>query len=253
MFFESDEFAVRFLNAMEFDTEQEQFCVNEERPYYALSYRFTAETVLTDGSGRSWELGDGSIAYVPAGVWYTRAARHERMIVLHFQAYGDPGRDINVLHPRDARGIEQSFEEVLRLYTEREPGYLFRCGECLNRLLYRIEREYALDVPPSTAQHAARLIEREAARADFSVDELVGAFACSGAQLRKLFRQEYGVSPKQYLTRVRMDSARARLQAGLFSVRQVAERCGYANEKYFATAFKAYTGLTPSQYAAGRT
>ena len=76
MFFENEEFAVRFLNAMEFHTEQEQFCVNEARPYYALSYRFTAETVLTDGEGRSWELGDGSLAYVPAGVWYTRAARH---------------------------------------------------------------------------------------------------------------------------------------------------------------------------------
>ena len=139
---------------------------------------------------------------------------------------------------------------MLRLYTEREPGYLFRCGECLNRLLYRIEREYALDVPPSLAQSAARLIERESARADFSVDELSVAFDCSGAQLRRLFRQEYGLSPKQYLTRVRMDSARALLQAGLFSVRQVAQRCGFANEKYFATVFKAYTGLTPSQYAA---
>lgn len=182
MFFENEEFAVRFLNAMEFHTEQEQFCVNEARPYYALSYRFTAETVLTDGEGRSWELGDGSLAYVPAGVWYTRAARHERMIVLHFQAYGDPGRRINTLCPRNAQGIEQSFAEVLRLYTEREPGYLFRCGECLNRLLYRIEREYALDVPPSLAQSAARLIERESARADFSVDELSVSFDCSGAQ-----------------------------------------------------------------------
>ena len=253
MFFENQEFAVRFLNAMEFQTGQEQFCVNEGRPYYALSYRFTAETVLTDGDGRSWELGDGSLAYVPAGVGYTRAARHERMIVLHFQAYGDPGRRINTLHPRHAQGIEQSFTEVLRLYTEREPGYLFRCGECLNRLLYRIEREYALDVPPSPAQSAARLLEREAARADFSVDELTGAFSCSGAQLRRLFRQEYGLSPKQYLTRVRMDNARALLQAGLFSVKQVAPRCGYSNEKTFATAFKACTGLTPSQYAAGRT
>ena len=105
-------------------------------------------------------------------------------------------------------------------------------------------------MPPSLAQSAARLIEREAARADFSVDELSVAFDCSGAQLRRLFRQEYGLSPKQYLTHVRMDSARALLQAGLFSVRQVAQRCGFANEKYFATVFKAYTGLTPSQYAA---
>ena len=31
MFFENEEFAVRFLNAMEFHTEQEQFCVNEAR------------------------------------------------------------------------------------------------------------------------------------------------------------------------------------------------------------------------------
>ena len=108
-------------------------------------------------------------------------------------------------------------------------------------------------MPPSPAQSAARLLEREAARADFSVDELTGAFSCSGAQLRRLFRQEYGLSPKQYLTRVRMDNARALLQAGLFSVKQVAQRCGYSNEKTFATAFKACTGLTPSQYAAGRT
>lgn len=66
--------------------------------------------------------------------------------------------------------------------------------------------------------------------------------------LLRSFKQAYGETPFQRLTRLRMDKARQLLMLGDESITEVAAACGYTNPAHFASAFRRATGVTPRAY-----
>lgn len=70
----------------------------------------------------------------------------------------------------------------------------------------------------------------------------------SEVYFRKLFIQQYGVSPKQYIIEKRIDYAKLLLINSPYSVTAVALDCGFSSVYLFCRTFKAKTGLTPTQY-----
>jgi AraC family transcriptional regulator len=76
---------------------------------------------------------------------------------------------------------------------------------------------------------------REAARA-----------AClSPFHFHRLFTQFHGITPHRYLTRLRLERARALLRASAASVLDVALDCGFESLGSFATLYKRTFGVTP--------
>ena len=64
-----------------------------------------------------------------------------------------------------------------------------------------------------------------------------------------LFRQEYSVSPSEYLNKVRLDEARRLLETEPdVLIQDVAERVGFKNQHHFSRFFKKYIGMSPSGY-----
>ena len=107
------------------------------------------------------------------------------------------------------------------------------------------QEEQGLD---SITKRAARMMKKNAEDANFSVSELAPALNISGAYLRRLFKEEYHMTPKEYLTQRRLEIAKSLLSTGYFTICEVARRSGFENEKYFSTVFKKYCGVSPKQY-----
>ncbi|MGH7142675.1 MAG: helix-turn-helix domain-containing protein [Planctomycetota bacterium] len=82
-----------------------------------------------------------------------------------------------------------------------------------------------------------------------TVDELAEAVHVSGPTLRRIFHAACGCTPKQALTRFRIDHARRLLASGKWNVTQVAQRTGYSSVQRFSAAFHAATGESPAQFA----
>ena len=60
-----------------------------------------------------------------------------------------------------------------------------------------------------------------------------------------------GLTPNDYLLKLRIDEAKRRLCHGADqSVTDLAFDLGFSSSQYFSTVFKKFTGLTPSQYRA---
>ncbi|MBN2713058.1 MAG: helix-turn-helix domain-containing protein [Planctomycetes bacterium] len=63
----------------------------------------------------------------------------------------------------------------------------------------------------------------------------------------RLFRQFSGESFSRYLTRLRIRHSKYLLSTGKWSVKEVANRCGFTDSSYFVKVFKRQMGYTPGQ------
>ena len=80
-----------------------------------------------------------------------------------------------------------------------------------------------------------------------SVSELARAFGFERSYLFRIFKERYGIGPKEYIIDVRMKNAAYLLSEG-YSVSQASEMVGYSDPFNFSKAFKAHYGISPSRY-----
>lgn len=83
--------------------------------------------------------------------------------------------------------------------------------------------------------------------ADLSLDEISQAAHLSKYHFLRLFRQQFGITPHQYVLSCRVNAARHALEAGVAPC-QVAFRFGFTDLSHFNRRFKRIYGKTPYQY-----
>ncbi|SKA84257.1 AraC-type DNA-binding protein [Clostridium sp. USBA 49] len=66
--------------------------------------------------------------------------------------------------------------------------------------------------------------------------------------LSKLFKEETGESPINYLIGIRLYKAKELLDNGEFTVKEIASMVGYDDPYYFSKLFKKYYGCSPKKY-----
>lgn len=102
---------------------------------------------------------------------------------------------------------------------------------------------------PSIAQNVAKHIEKNY-YSEISITELAKIFHVSRNYLYSLFKQEYGVSPQDYLISCRIKRAKRLLknkQSQLY-IKEISSAVGFDNPLYFSRIFHARTGMSPSEY-----
>lgn len=69
--------------------------------------------------------------------------------------------------------------------------------------------------------------------------------------LNRLFLDEVGLTPKQFVTAIRIEEAKDMLRGGKKSVTEVAFAVGYNSLSQFINTFRHVTGMIPSEFARG--
>ena len=87
---------------------------------------------------------------------------------------------------------------------------------------------------------------------ELSLQTLALVSGFSGSHFARVFRQTTGCPPHRYLNRIRLGRACELLENTSRSVPEIAQACGFKSPTYFATAFVAHTGLTPSAWRVAR-
>lgn len=122
-------------------------------------------------------------------------------------------------------------------------------GELISSYLIvsRDNSEYSAPV-----EQIRKMLIQEYSRIDFALDAAIRAMPFNYDYLRKLFKKEVGVTPLEYLTRLRMKKAETMLtamQTRDYSVAEIASLCGYDDALYFSRVFKKHFGCSPSAFA----
>ena len=125
--------------------------------------------------------------------------------------------------------------EDLRYFVSAEEAGAagFRpCKRCRSDLLaYQPMREIAAEIK-------ARL-DKAASPADVGL---------TPRRMSEIFKQEYGVTPKEYADARRLDTAKELLTATQERIIDVAYRSGFSSLAAFNRSFKQQTGQTPTRY-----
>jgi YesN/AraC family two-component response regulator len=78
--------------------------------------------------------------------------------------------------------------------------------------------------------------------------EIAEAVGVSKNYLSEIFRHELGLSPWDYLTRLRLQKAKELLCSTGDSITTVAAQTGFDDSAYFSRVFRKNTGMSPQEY-----
>ena len=163
-----------------------------------------------------------------------------------------------------ARGEDQSQSESYRLGADGFLGKPFEIEtlmELIRSLLKRkadIRKKYLDNQDLAEADYGSNeerfILQLNKIIADnISNPGLDQQFIChelgvSRALLYNRMKAITGAGAKEYITRIRIEKAKALIESTSLTIAEISDMTGFASQSYFSTAFKNHEGMTPSQY-----
>ena len=247
MFFEKEHISFNLLDVLFLD--QSNYDIfNSKRNFSALSFRFHSDTViLTDKN--EYHLKDNFVTYFPARLDYRRISKSDELIVIHFEATNYSTKSIEHFEPKNPERLAKLFSDILDCWNKKEIGYRLKCSALLYEILAECyAQNYKKEAQLSKIQASIDYINQNYKKSDLTIKEIADRSFMSEVYFRKLFKEEFGISPSQYIVSLRIQHAAGLISSGYYSLKEVAYLSGYNDYKYFSVEFKKAIGVSPSKY-----
>lgn len=141
------------------------------------------------------------------------------------------------------------FHELVFFWLDRPPLYFIKCRGIFLLILHRIfELINNTDISSGDARikkvmyHIASHYTEK-----ISVRQMADILGLNTVYFGSLFKQETGITMNRYVIKTRIRNAENMLRSGEYTVREVAERCGYHDVFHFYKHFKEMCGFPPSE------
>lgn len=247
MIFEQDSVAFQILDVLYLNQGQCKI-YNSKRSYQALSLRYKADTVI-EYRDKQLAFSDNSIGFFPSDTDYVRTTRQDVLIAVHIKSYDYQAGEIEQFFPENPGKYQVLFKELLDCWDQKKTGYKHDAAATLNRIfaeLYRDNQKACRS--ESKIEASVQYMKDNCLKKDFSLEEAAKKSFISSTYFRKLFKAEYGVSPKKYVIDCRMKHAASLIISGYYTLSEIAGLCGYNDYKHFLVEFKKVMGVSPSGY-----
>lgn len=152
--------------------------------------------------------------------------------------------------------INQLLNRLIMICTENNTAKDFFSNLVLQELVVRLMQTQARHIlldnhkNHKTYNRFAHVVEyiQKHLQENISVKTLSREAYMSEPHFFRCFKQQFGVSPVDYINEQRIRAAKMMLQAADISITEISFACGFNNLNYFLKMFKRHTGLTPAQY-----
>ncbi|MET7338583.1 GlxA family transcriptional regulator [Nonomuraea sp. NPDC005650] len=192
---------------------------------------------------------------------------HGRRVTTHWDAcaefaarFPDVTVEPNAIYVRDgsivtSAGVTAGIDLALALVGEDHGEN--RAREVAKHLVVFLQRpggQRQFGIPGATPAPRNPTVRRalDLVAADLSADHrlttMAANLAISERHLTRLFRRELGSTPAQFVERLRVEAAQARLESGDAVVPEIARACGFGSQETMRQAFLRVLGVAPSAY-----
>ncbi len=253
---------------------------SHEHMFYEVNYVIEGRQTFTV-NGRTFHQSIGDVLFIPPGCIHFARADSEKFSYFCFHFTIDEvellpvfGPDMEVYFPKGSLLVSKVaplLDRLLDLERNRDQNsipFKLRTQSIVFELLAELYHCLSLHQESiSTAQDYASIAvlvatEIEAwhsavfhgrAKPDKRshhaiIADITDRLGLSYTQCNRIFKQRYGISPRQYLSNCILREAKQLLGRSEVSVELVAELLGYTSASHFSRQFKRWSGVCPSEY-----
>lgn len=255
----SSEYAITPQGFFLCDHREGYYTRRENYPSYMLCYTVSGEGVL--------EYGENTHLLKAQDVFWIDCRKHQHYytkgsswchIDVHFW-----GPAAHVLYREFSTGgghvcscgqdssMLRKLEELARTWDTPQPYSALhisnRISDVLTYLLTLSKSGQFTEVQLDTFAQITKYIEGHF-QEDISLEQLAKEASMSKFHFSRLFKLHTGLSPVQYVIRLRISRAKSMLETSAMTVRQIAFHTGFNDVNNFVNHFKKLQGMTPSDY-----
>ena len=213
MIYHDDGLSFRVLNVAAISHPGGTFDV-EGRSYGVISFRLSGQSVF-EADGKRIVIQPGDMIYIPAHMPYKVEYSVSNIIAVHLLncSYGETEK---ITTPR-RKNYEVLFRQMERHWKEHHS--VNRIKACLFDVLAHLEEE--ADFAPHDADFlcGVQYLAEHYADRSLNVEKLCDTVHISRSGLQRKFRRNFGITAKQYITKLRINKAVDLLTEGNASVK----------------------------------
>ena len=241
MLYNFDALSFEILSIFRLCHENGSFSV-KPRPYAALAFRLHGSGEFNI-EGRREAFSAGDIIFLPSDMPYKVKYSDSEMIVVHLMHCNY--REAEIFHPENSALFRAAF---LRLLEEWNENHSVNSAKSkIYDILEKMAGEKRKDLGGGPFDACLSYMEAHFCDPNLGIGEICAVGFMSQSSLQRGFHERFGMSPKAYLSKLRLHRATELLLSGHPSVKEVAFACGFSDEKFFSRVFKEKYGFSPSQ------
>ena len=220
----------------------------ENKECFVLSCRLSGESLFYYNNAEH-RVERGDVLFIPAHSCYSQSCVSEELICFHLEIDGNVPKEIRIIKPADSDEMCNLFSDAYKFWSDRANNYSYLCMSELYKVLGLSD---ILTVKDGGINErllpAVEYIERNLYSNEFSLENACKKAAISRIYFNKLFKENFSVTPVEYVNKKRIAKAKVLLESGIYTREEIALQCGFNDVKYFYTVFKNYTGMTTGEY-----
>ena len=235
------------------------------RTYFGLTYAKRGGAVYEIAGGGRFSIAEGEVAFIPRGLCYLLHATEEYehyTVNFNLDTEGCVGSGVKemltcgrmtVFSPAAPEIYEKHFARLADTWRTKTAGYRMRAAAEAYTLLSSFVTEHCiLGIDPTTYGRvlpAKEYLDKHYAR-EISIGMLANLCNMSETGFRRLFLFVFGKTAMTYKNELLLLHACDLLTDNLYTVGEIAARCGFRDQNYFSRFFKKHKGVSPSDYRA---
>ena len=166
--------------------------------------------------------------------------------VLAFGFRGDGGRIKSHTYRELPQDAVQLLQQIAREFCEKPKDHLTAIGHLIDLLMICLSRTEDTQMSRPGLETVKNYMDNYY-MTDITVSQLAKSTYYSTDHFIRVFQKEFGVHPKQYLQKLRLEESLKLLMGTQLSVGEIAKRVGLGSSGEFSAFVKKSTGSSPTE------